>query len=393
MNITFVTDTYTPQANGVATTLERLVNGLRDRGHSVDVVRPAVLACDEEGLEVPSFGLPGYREVRFGFPMRLVLQSRWSRRRPDVIYVATETPLGASAITAARSLGIPAASGFHTNFQQYVAHYRMPLLEKATLSYLRRVHNRSACTFVPSRDVIDELDACGFENLQLLPKGVDTKRFNPKKRSIALRKTWGLGQGGLAGLYVGRIAAEKNLPLVVETFEAIRKRIPDFKGVFVGDGPKLEELKREHPEFVYAGVLRGEELAEHYASADLFIFPSITETFGNVTLEAMASGLAVVAYDYAAARQHIVNGVNGFTAGFDDREAFLSRALAAAGSDLGEIRNEARKSARKVRWKKVVSALKNSFRTWPTASLSPRSRTPISWNWSNPPEDPPSQQS
>lgn len=354
MNITFVTDTYTPQANGVATTLERLVNGLRDRGHSVDVVRPAVLACDEEGLEVPSFGLPGYREVRFGFPMRLVLQSRWSRRRPDVIYVATETPLGASAITAARSLGIPAASGFHTNFQQYVAHYRMPLLEKATLSYLRRVHNRSACTFVPSRDVIDELDACGFENLQLLPKGVDTKRFNPKKRSIALRKTWGLGQGGLAGLYVGRIAAEKNLPLVVETFEAIRKRIPDFKGVFVGDGPKLEELKREHPEFVYAGVLRGEELAEHYASADLFIFPSITETFGNVTLEAMASGLAVVAYDYAAARQHIVNGVNGFTAGFDDREAFLSRALAAAGSDLGEIRNEARKSARKVRWKKVV---------------------------------------
>lgn len=354
MNITFVTDTYTPQANGVATTLERLVNGLRDRGHSVDVVRPAVLACDEEGLEVPSFGLPGYREVRFGFPMRLVLQSRWSRRRPDVIYVATETPLGASAITAARSLGIPAASGFHTNFQQYVAHYRMPLLEKATLSYLRRVHNRSACTFVPSRDVIDELDACGFENLQLLPKGVDTKRFNPKKRSIALRKTWGLGQGGLAGLYVGRIAAEKNLPLVVETFEAIRKRIPDFKGVFVGDGPKLEELKREHPEFVYAGVLRGEELAEHYASADLFIFPSITETFGNVTLEAMASGLAVVAYDYAAARQHIVNGVNGFTAGFDDREAFLSRALVAAGSDLGEIRNEARKSARKVRWKKVV---------------------------------------
>lgn len=354
MNITFVTDTYTPQANGVATTLERLVTGLRDRGHSVDVVRPAVLACDEEGLEVPSFGLPGYREVRFGFPMRLVLQSRWSRRRPDVIYVATETPLGASAITAARSLGIPAASGFHTNFQQYVAHYRMPLLEKATLSYLRHVHNRSACTFVPSMDVIDELDARGFENLQLLPKGVDTKRFSPKKRSPALRKRWGVGEGGLAGLYVGRIAAEKNLPLVVDTFRAIQKRIPDFKGVFVGDGPKLEELKREHPGFIYPGVLRGDELAEHYASADLFIFPSITETFGNVTLEAMASGLAVVAYDYAAARQHIVHGINGYTAGFDDREAFLSSALAAVGGDLTGIREEARKSARKVRWKKVV---------------------------------------
>ncbi|HQW30176.1 MAG TPA: glycosyltransferase, partial [Verrucomicrobiales bacterium] len=103
MKVTFVTDTYTPQANGVATTLERLVFGLRERGHIVDVVRPAVLACDEEGLEVPSFGFPGYREVRFGFPMKLVLQSRWNKNRPDVIYVATETPLGASAISAARA--------------------------------------------------------------------------------------------------------------------------------------------------------------------------------------------------------------------------------------------------------------------------------------------------
>jgi len=354
MKITFVTDTYTPQANGVATTLERLVTGLRERGHSVDVVRPAVLACDEEGLEVPSFGLPGYREVRFGFPMRLVLQSRWSRRRPDVIYVATETPLGASAISAARALGVPAASGFHTNFQQYMAHYRMPLLEKATMSYLRRVHNRSACTFVPSRDVIEQLDARGFENLQLLPKGVDTKLFNPKKRSLVLRQTWGAGAGSLVGIYVGRIAAEKNLPLVVETFGEIRKRIPDFRGVFVGGGPKLEELKREHPEHVYAGVLRGEALAEHYASADLFLFPSVTETFGNVTLEAMASGLAVVAYDYAAARQHILDGVNGFAVPFGDREAFVETALAAAGRDLAAIREEARVSARKVRWKKVV---------------------------------------
>ncbi|MDF1657206.1 MAG: glycosyltransferase family 1 protein [Verrucomicrobiales bacterium] len=354
MNITFVTDTYSPQANGVATTLERLVKGLRERGHSVDVIRPAILACDEEGLQVPSIGLPGYKEVRFGFPIKLVLQARWYKRRPDVIYVATETPLGASAISAARALGIPAASGFHTNFQQYMAHYQVPLLEKAAVKYLRHVHNRSTCTFVPSRDVIADLDSRGFRNLELLPKGVDTQFFSPKKRSQALRQSWGAREGTLVGLYVGRIAPEKNLPLLVKSFLEIQKRIPDFKGVFVGEGPKLEELKREYPQFIYPGVLRGEDLAEHYASADLFLFPSITETFGNVTMEAMASGLAVVAYDYAAARQHIRNGENGFIAPFDDSDAYLELAMSAANSDVSDIRENARASARKVRWKKVI---------------------------------------
>jgi len=355
MKVTFVTDTYIPQPNGVATTLHRLVTGLRELGHTVDVIRPAVLECDEEGIGVPSVSLPGYREVRVGLPVRLRLQARWYRNRPDVIYVATETPLGASAITAARAMDIPVASGFHTNFQQYLAHYQMPLLERAAISYLRRVHNRSSSTFVPSRETIDDLQSKGFENLHLLPKGVDTRQFNPKKRSALLRSRWGAGSGSLVGLYVGRIAAEKNLDLIVQTFSEIAARFPDFKGVFVGDGPKLNELKLQHPEFIYPGVLRGEELAKYYASADLFVFPSVTETFGNVTLEAMASGLAVLAYDYAAARQHIRDGQNGYVAPFDDSAAFLKRAIEMTRDPgLANLREAARSSARKVRWKKVV---------------------------------------
>lgn len=354
MNVTFVSDTYLPQANGVATTLERLVKGLRERGHDVDVIRPAVLACDEAGLKVPSFGLPGYKEVRFGFPIKLVLQSRWQRKRPDVIYVATETPLGASAISAARALGIPVASGFHTNFQQYMAHYQMPMLERAAMGYLRHLHNRSSCTFVPCSDVIQELDSRGFENLQLLPKGVDTKLFSPKKRSQALRRSWGVREGGIVGIYVGRVAAEKNIPLVVEAFTEIRKRIPDFKAVIVGGGPKLDELKREHPEFIYTGILRGDDLATCYASADVFPFASLTETFGNVTLEAMASGLSVIAFDYAAARLHIANGENGFKVPFGDEEAFVECAVSVAISGQSDVREAARTYARKVRWKKVV---------------------------------------
>lgn len=362
MKITFVTDTYAPQANGVATTLHCLVNGLRDRGHDIDVIRPAVLACDEEGMRVPSVGLPGYPELRVGLPMRMALQLRWMRNPPNVIYVATESPLGASAITAARALKIPAASGFHTNFQQYMEHYRLPGLKRAAMSYLRRVHNRSQRTFVPSYDVIDELNRQGFENLELLPKGVDTRRFSPKKRSLLLRSSWGVRGGSPVGLYVGRIAAEKNLPLVVRCFDEMQRRIPDFRGVFVGDGPKLKELRKSHPQYLYTGVKYGDELAEYYASADVFVFPSLTETFGNVVLEAMASGLSTVAYDYAAARQNIVDRVNGYSVAFDDERAFIEAAVfAAAAPAAARLREEARRSARHVRWSKVVKRFEKAL--------------------------------
>ncbi len=363
MKITFVTDTYFPQANGVATTLERLVSGLRDRDHEVDVVRPAVLACDDEGLRVPSVAMPGYPDVRVGFPMRLILQNRWWKNRPDVIYVATESFLGSSAISAARALKIPCGTGFHTNFQQYMEHYKLPLLEKAARQYLKTVHNRSDRTFVPSHDVIDQLREWGFENLELLPKGVDTKKFSPKWRSVALRQQWRVGENSVVGIYVGRIAAEKNLDLVVRSFLEIQKNVPDFRGVFVGDGPKLAQLREEHPEFIYAGKLQGEELSRWYASADLFLFPSITETFGNVTLEAMASGLSVVAYNYAAARRYISDGENGWIAPFNDDEAFVKASIRAAITNSPSLRDEARKTARRIRWKKVVKHFEKSLRS------------------------------
>ena len=336
-------------------TLGRLVSELRRRGNEIDVIRPAVLACSEPGMEVPSVGLPGYPEVRVGFPMRLVLQARWSREPPDIIYVATETPLGTSAINAARALGIPVVSGFHTNFQQYVAHYQLPLLERAALRYLRHVHNRTNCTFAPSPDVIAELRRQGFAHVELLSRGVDTEQFSPERRDPLLRLEWGASGRAPVGIYVGRIAAEKNLPLVIRTFNELTRRFPDFRGVIVGDGPKLSELKTNYPNFIYAGPRYGEDLGRHYASADIFVFPSTTETFGNVTLEAMASGLAVVAYDYAAARQHLVAEKNGFPVQLEDEDAFVEAAVFATQHPRrAKIRQQARRSARKMRWKKVA---------------------------------------
>ncbi|RFC46859.1 MAG: Glycosyltransferase involved in cell wall bisynthesis [Verrucomicrobia bacterium] len=363
MKLTFVTDTYAPQLNGVARTLERLVIGLRDRGHRVDLVRPAVLKAQEEGMEVMSFPLPGYEGIHVGFPTVARLLSRWHRERPDIVYVATETLLGFAAIHSARTLGIPVVTGYHTNFQQYLSYYHMPRLEPIAMAYLRYLHNLSARTYVPCEDVLEALGGEGFGNLALLPKGVDTDLFHPGKRDESLRREWGAGPGDPVAIYVGRLAAEKNLPLVVRAMEAMGKVHPGFKGVLVGEGPKRAELEAAYPAGIFVGPKFGEDVARHYASADLFIFASETETFGNVVLEAMASGLAVVAYSYAAARRHVRHGVNGFTAPFSDEEAFLACCVQALDQrDWGELRAAARTEALGVCWERVIDNFQESLR-------------------------------
>lgn len=363
MKVTFVSDTYAPQANGVARTLERLVLGLRERNHEVDVIRPAVLASDESGLGVRSFPLPGYDGLHVGFSSTFELTDRWKLNRPDVIYVATETPLGIAAIMAARDLRIPVVTGFHTNFQQYLSYYRLPGLEPLATAYLRTIHNWSLRTYVPCADVLQELEAQGFDNLALLPKGVDTRFFNPAKRDAHLRREWGVGDHETVGLYVGRMAPEKNLSLVAQAFTQMRELSPGFKGVFVGDGPQRAELEKQYPEFIFAGCRTGEDLARHYASADTFVFASTTETFGNVVLEAIASGLVTVAYRYAAAREHLVDGKNGFTAPLDDEEAFLDRCRHALDRrHWGDIRENARQTARQVSWSRVIDDFQFSLR-------------------------------
>jgi len=374
MKLTFVSDTYAPQLNGVARTLERLVQGLRELGHRVDVVRPAVLGAQEEGMEVLSFPLPGYEGIHVGFPTIARLLARWSRERPDIVYVATETPLGFASVHSARALGIPVVTGYHTNFQQYLTYYNLPRLEPIAMAYLRYLHNLSARTYVPCEDVRQVLAGEGFDNLALLPKGVDTEFFDPSRRDPALRASWGVGPDDPVAIYVGRMAAEKNLPVVARTMKEMAARRPGFRAVFVGEGPKLEELRESFPEAVFAGPRFGEDLARHYASADYFIFASETETFGNVVLEAMASGLVTIAYDYAAARQHLVDGVTGFLARFSDEEHFVSQALCALALEEGvreEIRGAARQAALGVSWERVIDDFERSLKELATTAADP----------------------
>jgi glycosyltransferase involved in cell wall biosynthesis len=334
LRISIVTETFPPEVNGVSITLGRIVEGLLQLGHSVQVVRPRQSREPEKstrsGLdEVLSRGLPlpQYSDLRFGLPSKNRLLKMWGQNKPDVVHVVTEGPLGWSAVAAARQLQLPVTSSFHTNFQTYSKHYGIGLFKKPIESYLRKLHNRTLATMVPTKMMMQQLRSRGYKNLALLSRGVATDHYHPSKRSNALRESWGVQENDLIILLVGRLAKEKNVGLVISAYLAIKPHVGKVKLVFVGDGPLLSSLKAICPEAIYAGVKQGEELARYYASADIFLFPSLTETFGNVVPEALASGLAVVAFDCAAAQELIVSGSNGYLVPIADEFEFIHAAV------------------------------------------------------------------
>ncbi|MEI7953528.1 MAG: glycosyltransferase family 1 protein [Verrucomicrobiota bacterium] len=372
MRLSFVTDTFPPDVNGVANTLRRLQNILRQRGHEVETIVPgdlldaalihgSIAPVDSSArLRLAALPLPGYKGLRIGLPARGTLAKHWSPRPPDVVYVATESLLGSSAIDAAGDVGSCVVSGYHTNFDQYLRDYHLPMLEDVANAYLRRLHNRTRATFAPSPDAIDRLRALGFSNLRMLGRGVDIVQFDPAKRCERLRASWGAGEQDTVALYVGRLAPEKNLPLAMRAFEVMARHETsqgrNFRAVLVGDGPLHAELRADAGHWRFAGTRTGEELAVHYASADIFIFPSLTETFGNVVIEAMASGLVTVAYDCAAAAVHLKHQVNGLSAPIGDETGFLGVCIAALDRNgWPDWRREARLTASRLTWSEVVS--------------------------------------
>lgn len=370
--IALVSETFTPEINGVANTLGHLVGGLRARGHRLQLIRPRqsndTRPCqDGDLLLTRGWPLPGYRGLQWGQSARHKLLRLWRKQPPDVLYIATEGPLGLSALRAARRLRIPVISGFHTNFQQYTGHYGIALLTRLLTNYLRWFHNASHMTLVPSLSQRSELQRRGFERLELLARGVDAGLFNPARRSDELRRQWGLEETDIAVLHVGRLAAEKNLGLLASTFDALRVRYPTqrLKLIVVGDGPQRASLQQQLPDALFCGVRRGEALAEHYASADLFLFPSLSETFGNVLLEAMAAGLGVVAFDQAAAAQHIEHGHNGALANADDAQSFVDAAqwLLETPENLRRVRLNARQHAARQGWSTIVERFEELLRT------------------------------
>lgn len=366
--ITIVSETFPPEINGVANTLRYLCMGLVDREHQVTVVRPRQ-THDATGfypntggqlfsheLVVGGLPIPGYNEFRFGITRPSTLVTLWQNNRPDCVYVATQGPLGVAAVAAAKRLNIPVLSGFHTNFHSYSRYYGLGIFERLLSTYGRWFHNRTQRTLVPTRQTMAAAQAIGITNTELWSRGVDCERFTPKKRSQSLRHCWGLTENDLAILYVGRLAPEKNLPLAVVCFERIRKLYPNARFVLVGDGPMRAHLEERHPDFIFCGMQRDEDLAQHYASGDLFLFPSKTDTFGNVVLEAMASGLGVIAFNDAAASEHIYHNENGMKAPLHNDDNFVHHALKLADqpSLLRRVRAKARLDALDLNWNQQI---------------------------------------
>ena len=369
IRLSIVTETWPPEVNGVAHTVNHLVSGLRklERYH-IELIRPRQSANDNPSVQpelslylVRGITLPFYKEVKMGMPQFFRLRKRWKQQRPDIVQIVTEGPLGYSAMLAAKSLGIPVFSDFHTNFDQYSRHYHMAFAFKLAALYLRHMHNCTLRTLVPTTELMAQLNDCGYKNLGILDRGIDAAVFNPSKRDQSLREYYGVEPDQLLVVLVSRMAIEKNLDLAFVAFREIQKHLPNSRFLLVGDGPERKRLQQLNPDCIFAGMKTGEVLAAHYASADLFVYPSTSETFGNVVIEAMASGLPVLTYDYAAAHKYIQSGLNGVTVPFDDEAAFINAAASLSKHEVERrsLGPNARKTAEQLSWDSVVLRLDN----------------------------------
>jgi len=370
LRLSVVTETWPPEINGVALTLSRLVQGLCARNHQVQLIRPRQARADAarsdpgfQELLMRGMPIPRYPELKIGLPSKGALVRAWTLQRPDLVHIATEGPLGWSALQAARRLRLPITSDFRTNFHAYSQHYGVGWLKTPIAAYLRKFHNLTRCTMVPTQALRLELQGIGFQNVQVVARGVDTQLFTPARRSSALRERWGAGPDTLVVVVVGRLAAEKNLDVVVRAWQAMRAERADTRLVFVGDGPQRAALQQRCPEAVFAGMRRGEDLAAHYASADLFGFASLTETFGNVTIEALASGLPVLAFHTAAAGDWVRHGHNGWLLPVDDAEGFVAQAALLA-REPGRVRSaaaQARAQVAQLDWQQIAQQVEDIF--------------------------------
>ncbi|WP_411281613.1 glycosyltransferase family 4 protein [Gemmatimonas sp.] len=343
LRLALFTDTYAPQVNGVARTLERLVAAVEGRGGVVRVFAPS----DPEQQEHPtverfrSRSFWAYPQLRLSWPSTSHVQAELEAFAPTIVHAATEFGMGLAGRKAALALGIPFVSSYHTSFVAYAEHYRLGLLARPGWHFMRWFHNGGLRTYCPTQSIVDEVTAQGFERTAVWSRGVDRERFSPQHRSPALRERLVQTNDTLVLSYVGRLAAEKGLDVALDALEQVERARPGrVRWLVVGDGPYEAEVRRRAPEgSVLTGKLQGAALSAAYASGDVFLFPSVTDTFGNVMLEAMASGLPVIGADVGPTREQLRSG-GGWLVPAGDAAAF-ARLIVSLVDDRASVREAA----------------------------------------------------
>lgn len=352
LHILLVTETWSPEVNGVAMSLGQLMQQLKLKGHQISLLRPKPKQtlttdaghhsnnespkseineqCGSYDLQVKGFSIPKYSNLQFGMPAYFKIRRYLKQLQPDVVHIATEGPLGFAALLAAKGLKITVTSGYHTQFHDFSRHFGLGVLARPLMAYFKWFHNMSSATCVPSQKTFKELNERGFKRLYEVGRGVDLARFNPLHRSEELRAQWEARNQHTVLLMVSRLSPEKGIDLVIQSFMALQREQLQraVKLVIVGEGPdraRLESLTADNKEdIIFTGQKTGKELSEHYASADVFVFASQVETFGNVVVEAMASGLPVYAFDDAAAGM-LVTEANGMLINRGDKKQFVEK--------------------------------------------------------------------
>jgi len=338
VRIALLSDTYTPQVNGVTTVVSRIVRVLREFGHDAVVVAPRYPGNDpsppvppsgDAGLRIPSAPFPPYPAIRLSLPQFRTVAHYLDAFRPDLLHVATEGPIGLTGRRYAVRRGVPLVTSYHTNFPQYARHYGAGVLEPLVWRWLRWFHAPARLTQTPGQAVHGELIRRGIGKPVIWGRGVDTAHFHPARCHAGWRRWLGGGDDTAIVLHVGRLAPEKNLDILTEAWQLARRDLgQQATFVLAGEGPAARRLVARLPWARHLGFLDRERLATLYASADICVLPSDTETCGLVALEAMASGIAVIAADAGGFRESVTDNVTGLLAAPRDAPEFAAEIVA-----------------------------------------------------------------
>ncbi len=369
LRIALFTGNYNYIKDGVALTLNRLVAYLEKQNIPVLIFAPtaATPAFDAVGevVSIPSFAIPFRPEYRISTGLPKAARLRLQQFGPTLIHIAVPDVLGYQALKQAEALRLPVVATFHTRYDTYLKFYGFGFLEKLALRYFRNFYARCKMVYPPSQSMVDALRADGIAHqMEVFGRGVDSELFSPAKRSLQWRRCLGIADHDVVVTFVSRLVKEKNTDVMARCFQRVKQSGAQFRPLIVGQGPEEKTLRNAIPDGIFVGSLYSEELAIAYASSDIFFFASESETFGNVTLEAMACGLPAVVADATGSRSIVQDGINGFVQNAREEHGFDRhlKDLIEDGSLRHSMGTAARTRALEFNWDVILARLVASFR-------------------------------